>query len=169
MRSRLLLLFAAFFALVVVVVALPAAGEPGRVTVAVLRFENNTGDVALAWLGGGIAETLTTEFAAADRFRVVERAQIEKVVEELRFGLSGLVDPATAQELGRILGARYVIGGGYQRFAGMLRIDARRIDTASGEVLETTSVTGPEAELFTLQERLARQLMERILASSAGG
>jgi len=128
-------------------------------TLAVLRFNNNTGDESVDWLGAGIAETLTTELAASGKFRVIEKEQIDKVIGELKFELSGLVDPSTAQEIGNILGVEYVILGSYQKISDVYRIMARKVETKSGEVQTTTTVTGPEAEIFDLQEKLAHKML----------
>jgi len=46
---------------------------------------------------------------ARQRFDVIERARLDVVLDELGLGQSGLVDTSTAPQLGRLLGARYVI------------------------------------------------------------
>lgn len=46
---------------------------------------------------------------ARQRFDVVERAALDQVLDEIGLGQSGLVDTRTAPQLGRLLGARYVI------------------------------------------------------------
>lgn len=143
-------------------VTAPELPRQAPAAVAVMTFQNNTGRADMEWLGAGTAETLTTEFAASGKFRVVEKEQIDKVVGELKFELSGLVDPDTAQELGKILGAEHVILGSYQLFRGVLKLNARRIETATGKVFEAAAVTGQEADVFDLQEQLAHVLMEQI-------
>lgn len=46
---------------------------------------------------------------ARQRFDVVERSAMDRVLEEVGLGQSGLVDSATAPRIGRLLGARYVV------------------------------------------------------------
>ena len=52
------------------------SGTFAKTGVAIRDFTNVTGDPDVAWLGAGIAETVTSDLAALDHFRVVDRWRV---------------------------------------------------------------------------------------------
>ena len=98
--------------------AVPSASG-GLPALAVVDFNNVTGDSEVAWLAAGIAETVTTDFAALDHFRVVDRW---RVVQAARRVGASLHDVAAA------VGADLIVAGSYQRNGPHLRITARVVD-----------------------------------------
>ena len=81
-----------------------------RPRVAVLSFENRT-DWWGRQLGASAASQLTVGLVNSGAFAVLERQQVESVYEELYMGQSGAVTPEQAVELGKLLGAEYLITG----------------------------------------------------------
>jgi curli biogenesis system outer membrane secretion channel CsgG len=65
----------------------------------------------------GLTEMLTTSLVQAGRFTVLERAQLEKVLGEQRFGQSGAVTAQSAAEAGRMLGAQVLVFGDVTEYA----------------------------------------------------
>ena len=61
--------------------------------------------------GGVVAERITTELVNAKKFKVIERKEIEKVFEELKLQRAGAIDPAFAKDIGKILGADWIVVG----------------------------------------------------------
>src|SRR3954466_9081178 len=106
------------WALVAAVMAVPAlvAAQSNAPVVAVLYFDNNSIGKDRAdydGLGKGIADLLITDMASNSRVRVVEREKVQKVLEEQNLARAGSVDQNTAVKLGKILGAQYMITGGF--------------------------------------------------------
>ncbi|HUT98362.1 MAG TPA: CsgG/HfaB family protein [bacterium] len=88
-----------------------------------------------------ISETFRTEVVSSYSFAMVERAQIGKVMEELAFQQSGIVDANTAVELGRIVGADYVGIGSVNQISGSYSIAVRLVS------VETSLVVGAAVEM----------------------
>lgn len=65
----------------------------------------------------GLTEMLTTSLVKAGRFTVLERAQLDKVLGEQRFGQSGAVTPESAAQAGRMLGAQVLVFGDITEYA----------------------------------------------------
>ena len=128
--------------------------------IAVLPFKNLSNDKKLNWLSEGIAESITTEFAKDKRFKIVERSQIDKIFKELTFQQTEFVDPQTAHELGKILGCDFIITGSFQKLERRIKVDARRIESETGKVYEAISVTGSQDNIFALQGKLTKKLLE---------
>lgn len=70
-------------------------------------------------LSGVLRELFTTEISERShgKLRLVERARMNDVKGELAFQQSGDVDGATAQKVGKLLGAKYMLTGKITRFA----------------------------------------------------
>ena len=135
--------------------------------IAVMDFENASREKSLDWLGGGIAETLTTELSRIPDFSLVERSRLNDALKELKFERTQFVDPAGAQKMGKLLGAQSIVVGSYQRFEDNLRILARLVDVETGLVKAPTRVDGPYKQLFALQIDTAKNLVHEIKGSLA--
>src|SRR5262249_31177228 len=107
--------------------------------------------------GRTFAERLLSGFKA--RFDLVERAQLGKVLDELKLEASGLAatDPRY-REVGRLAKVRYLVVGSIARVGG-ISVDARLVDVRTGLIVQTGTVTGatPE-EALALLPRLAHVL-----------
>jgi len=64
-----------------------------------------------AKLGASVAEGVTSRLVEMGGMKVFTRRQLQQVLEEQKFQMSGLVDPKTAVRIGRLVGVRYVITG----------------------------------------------------------
>src|SRR5262245_65684132 len=71
-------------------------------------------------------------------------------------------DEKFATRVGREVGARGIIGGGYQRIGEMLRITARFVEVATGEVLKTVKIDGRMSEVFDLQDKIVHDLSRNL-------
>ena len=131
----------------------PAPGTPPG-TVAVVPFSNISQQPSDDWIGDGIAETVRGDLQALG-LSVLERAVVGAVHEPVA---GETVDEQASVRLGRRLGVRWVVSGGYQRVGDRLRITARFVDVASGAVVQTAKVDGRVDELFALQDRIVAEL-----------
>ena len=133
-----------------------------RHTVAVLPFQNH-GDTQYDAFVSGLADMLTTSLGQTARLTVIERVQIETAMLNFNLEMSGAIDPETAVEVGAWLGADAVVLGSFLRFGSIYRIDARMIDSETGEVLAAHSQSGPEDAVMGLVDELGASLVDRFL------
>ncbi len=132
-------------------------------TVAVLYFENLSASSDYDPLQKGLAQMLITDLAKAKKLKVVERLKLQKLLEELQFGTTGLVDQATAPRVGKLLGARKLIKGGFTDLSDdNFRIDASLAETATTEVLQLEQITGQLNALFRLEKQLAFKIIDEL-------
>lgn len=68
-------------------------------------------------LGSGVADIFSNEAFRSGQFVLTERAEISKVLREQDLALSGRVDPQTAADAGRIMGAELIILGSLSEFS----------------------------------------------------
>jgi curli biogenesis system outer membrane secretion channel CsgG len=122
-------------------------------TVAVMYFTNSalTNHDDFAPLSKGIADMLVTTLAGNPGIRVVERDQLQKVLEELNLSASDRVDKDAAVRLGKILGARHLLMGGFviDRKESM-RIDLRAVNVETSQVEYVESVSGKAENVLAL-------------------
>lgn len=138
--------------------AVPAAAG-GAHSLAVLEFSNLSRDPESDWLGMGLAETLTADLKKLKSVRVVSR---ERVQAAARSQPAETTEAGSLAELGRKLGAKWVVAGSFQRAGNRLRITPRVVETASGEVTATSKVDGNWEDVFALQDRVVTDLTQAL-------
>ncbi len=152
-------------ALAAVAFATPARAQDAadrRPTLAVMFFSNGaigSQNEELAPLSKGIADMLITQLAANPGIRVVERDQLEKLLQEQNLSTGGRVDKETAVKVGRILGAHHMIFGGFVTDPkGRMRLDARAVNVETSEIEHVESVPGKTDDLMEMIDKLATKL-----------
>ena len=110
-------------AILAVLLALPGhAFAQAKIKVAIWEFENHA--ESHWWffkdMGPAARNQIDTEFSESkvlsDKFSVVERDMLNLVLKEQGLATSGAVDPASAAKVGKILGVKYIILGGIDKF-----------------------------------------------------
>jgi len=103
-----------------------------KTTVAVVEFADLEGNVTN--FGRFMAEELITRLHETEKFKVIERQLLNQVIKEQKLTLSGIVDPASAKQLGRVLGVDAIVSGSITDLGKTLRVNARLISTETGEI-----------------------------------
>lgn len=112
--------------------------ETGRKRrIAVLEFTDLQGQVTN--FGRYLSEELITRLYDSNKFKVVERQLLNKVIAEQKLSLTGVVDPASAKKLGSVLGVDAIVSGTIADRGDTLKINARLIDTETGEVFSAAA------------------------------
>src|SRR4051812_23465743 len=125
----------------IAVVSPAMAHAQAKPVVAVLYFDNNSigkdrGDYE--GVGKGIADMLITDMASSASVQVVERERVQALLTEQSLTKAGTIDPQTAIRLGKIIGAQYMITGGFMSDGrGTFVLTARAIN------VQTSAITNP--------------------------
>jgi curli biogenesis system outer membrane secretion channel CsgG len=88
----------------------PPKPHESRMKVAVADFEDKSG-YGREQVGRPAADILATRLVDSDQFRVFERQKLSAALDELKLGQSGIVDPTTAQKVGKQIGVEYMFYG----------------------------------------------------------
>lgn len=123
-------------------------------TIAILYFDNSSGNAQLDALKKGLADMLISDLSNLKMLRVVEREKLEEVMAELKLSSGREFDPATRQKLGNLLGAETILFGSYFDMMGQFRMDARIVKTETGEILKSEGVSGVTADFMKLEKQL---------------
>ena len=158
--ARLLLLSTAIASATSLCEAQGAPAQDSRPGIAVFPLvnggsysKNKQEDLNLLSLG--LQQSLINELAVNTNLRVVDRGTLRDLLREQDLGASGRVDPQTAARLGKIVGARYIITGGFIDLYGEMQINGRIIDVSTSEVVRSAQVQGNKKKLFGLLSQLA--------------
>ncbi|MBL8137403.1 MAG: protein kinase [Acidobacteria bacterium] len=138
-----------------------APARPQGRSVAVLAFANLTGNPADDWLGQGMAESLTADFAKVRGLRSISREQIFDVQRSAGALTGRMEDERQSIELGRRLGATWVVAGAVQRLGDRVRVTAQTIAVDEGRTVSSTKLDGTLNDVFDLQDRLVEELVRQ--------
>jgi TolB-like protein len=162
---------------VVAGLALPAAAalaqKEGKPTVAIMFFNNNAygaGARDFDGLSKGIADFLITEMASNSNIRVVERDQVQKLIDEQKLVTNGVVDRESAVKVGKLLGAQHMVFGGFMADPkGNVRIDARAVDVGTSEIEYTERVQDKADNIMSLIGVLASRMNKGMMLPARTG
>jgi len=122
---------------------------PDKPSIAVLPFDNMSGDPEQEFFADGIAEDVIT---ALSRFR-----SLFVIARNSSFTYKGsAVDIA---QVARELGVRYVVEGSVRKAGNRVRITAQLIDAISGRHLWADRFDGSLGDVFELQDRITEQIV----------
>ncbi len=157
--KRLLHIFLLFF--FGVAVSFAQGSDFQKQKIAVLDFQMQGDGYETPDMGKIVAEWLITSLVKNGRFDVIERRLLEKVLEEQRVVMSGLVQEERASRLGNLLGAGVLITGTVMKLKDFTEINARIIDVSSGSIIAAESVkSGTTAKLQALILQMADKIMQ---------
>ena len=142
-----------------------SAQADGPPTIAISDLSNDTGDPTFDSAGPGLASILITRFARTESVQVVERGRLREVLAEIDLGASGAVDPSTAAQAGKLLGADYVVLGSiFTVRLPAIAVSVRIVAVQTGEVVVAEEVAGEVGErgeeFFVLVDELAFALLD---------
>jgi eukaryotic-like serine/threonine-protein kinase len=141
----------------------PASAADGRRSLAVLYFDNVTGDPSLDWLRTGLTDMLVTNLSQSEGLRVLSTQRLYQILEESGHrddrSLSGQVVSTVARQAQ----ATTALVGSFVRAGERIRIHASLQDPATGDVIASERVEGdPESGLFVLVDELTTRLRKRL-------
>lgn len=139
-----------------------AGAAPAEGTVAVFPFRFEGADPELAPLGRALAQLTVTDLMITGRLRVLERMQVQLLLDELRLAEEGYVDPATAARSGRLLGADRIVQGSVDAVQEQVDILATVVPTQTGAAGPPVSESDALQEIFRLQKWFVLALHEAL-------
>lgn len=121
---------------------------PDKPSVAVLPFDNLSGDVDQEYFADGVVEALTAALSRIRSFFVIARNSA--------FAYKG--KPTNVRDIGRELGVGYILEGSVQRSGDRVRITVQLIETHTGAHIWAEKYDGSMDDIFDLQDRITEQV-----------
>ena len=138
--------------------------QPKPNTVAVFPFRYAGSNPDLQPLGRGMTHLMITDLAKVTRLTLLEREQVQALVDELALSEGGRVDPATGARSGRLLRASEVVQGSLQEGANQnqIQVDATVVSATNASVLASGQAADQLQQLFTIQKAVLFRLLEQL-------
>ena len=123
-----------------------------RTSIAVLPFDNMSGDPEQTYFSDGMTEEIIGKLAQIDGLRVISRTTVEHHKE------AGLDVPAIARELN----VGFLLEGSVRKSANRIRVAAQLIQTSDDSHLWADSFDADLDDIFTVQETIARNIVNAL-------
>ncbi|HKS72381.1 MAG TPA: protein kinase [Terriglobales bacterium] len=133
------------------------SGSPQRVSriinsLAVLPFENASGDPGHEYLSDGITGSLIDNLATLPKLRVIAQSTVSRYK-------SRQIDP---QVVGRELNVRAVLTGRIMQSGGSLRIGTELVDVATGSRIWGAQYDRQPGDIFVVQDEISNEISQRL-------
>ncbi len=126
-----------FLSLFILLIVFAGAQE---IIVSVSDFNVESENSKLKYIGKGISTLVAGELRRTKTIKLLERSQMNKIMEEQKLSLSGMVDEAHQVELGKLMAADYIVFGEIIDMGNSLLISVRMADVATTEVVWEDSI-----------------------------
>jgi TolB-like protein len=125
-----------------------------KMTIAVMDLQPQGVDPAIART---LSEIMRTELLNTGRFEVLERAQMDRLIEEMKLQQTGLTDAQDAAELGKMLNVEKLIIGSIGQMGNTYQINVRLVDVG-----KAVTEVAERAECPSREERLPETITDLI-------
>jgi TolB-like protein len=133
-----------------------------QTTVAVGDFENRSERMFLDSWAQKIPQFLQSELSGNPDIELVERRNLQILMDEKALSQSGLIDSSAAKAVGRLAHAQYLITGSVDEADGRIRIDAQVINTSTGKVFNEKVQSESDDHLNDMVKLLAVNLKHQL-------
>jgi len=137
---------------------LPKEVVDSRMRLAVYPFEHKG---IISEESGIFLDLLTLALQHQERFQLIDRTLMDRILKEQKLSLTQLIDQDTAVKAGRIMSAQAIVTGSIMKTGGGIELIGRMIDTETSEIVATEKIysdkAGTEGMNF-LAQALAAQL-----------
>jgi adenylate cyclase len=127
----------------------PALPLPDKPSIAVLPFDNLSGDPEQEYLADGISENIISALSNISKMFVIARNST--------FTYKG--KPVKVQQVSRELGVRYVLEGSVQKAGDLLRVTAQLVDATTGNHLWSERYDRELKDIFVLQDDITKKII----------
>jgi adenylate cyclase len=133
----------------------PALALPDKPSLAVLPFQNMSGDPEQEYFADGMVEEIITALSRVRAFFVIARNS--------SFTYKG--KPVDVKQVGRELGVRYVLEGSVRKAASRVRIACQLIEAETNHHLWADRFEGTLEDIFGMQDRVTESIVGALVPS----
>lgn len=128
-----------FFILALLALCAPLPAQ--EIILSVSDFSVESDNTSYKFLGKGLSTLVAGELRRTKTVKILEREQLNRIIEEQKLTLSGLLDESKQVEIGQLLSADYIVFGQIIDMAAAVLISVRMADIETGEVVWEDSMT----------------------------
>ncbi len=148
----------------------PEDAVGAKPSIAVLYFENNTGNPQLDWLRTGLTDMMVTDLSQSPDLEVLGTDRLVQILAQMGRQDDKVMSADVMQEIARRAGVKTVLVGSYVKAGDTIRINLRMQEAASGRIITSERVeANGESNLFPMMDDLTRRIKARLTLPGAGG
>ncbi|MCK5152840.1 MAG: PEGA domain-containing protein [Spirochaetales bacterium] len=121
-----------------------------QINVAVINFENQTGSNGLGYLSSSLADSLSATLSQNNDISIVERGQLEKIMDEVKLELSGIMKESNLSSFGELVKANVLLIGSYTGDPQKIVVNLKAVDVGTAKILYGRVITAPLSTLFDI-------------------
>ncbi len=134
-------------------------------SLAVMPFQNASGDQSWDWLGPSLADMLSTDVGQSSHLRTVSPDRVQQVFHDLRIAPNSAVDSLTLGRVAEFTNADTLVWGQYTRLGDRIRIDATLQDRKHNRTIQVKSEAANQQDLSAAVDRLAGMIRQNLALS----
>jgi tetratricopeptide (TPR) repeat protein/predicted Ser/Thr protein kinase len=138
---------------------------PPALSLAVMPFQNASGDQSWDWLGPSLADMLSTDVGQSSHLRTVSPDRVQQVFHDLRIAPNSVVDSLTLGRVAEFTNADTLVWGQYTRLGDQIRIDATLQDRKHNRTIQVKSEAANQQDLSAAVDRLAGMIRQNLALS----
>jgi len=137
----------------------------GKISIAVMPFQNRTNDTIWNVWQDGIQDILITKLSNAEELRVRQTETIASLIQSKGLTNYASITPSIASTLSQKLEANVLISGSIKQAGATIRIDAQLIDSKTGEVYKSFQLDGTAEKILPTIDSLSAMVKNFLVIS----
>jgi len=143
----------------------PPKTEPA-ISLAVMPFQNASGDDSWDWLGPSLSDMLSTDVGQSSHLRTVPPDRMQQVLHDLRIAPNSPIDSTSLGRVADFTNADTLVWGQYTKLGDQIRIDATVQDRKHNRTTKVKSEASDQKDLPQAVDRLAAMIRQNLSLSS---
>ena len=131
-------------------------------SLAVMPFQNASGDESLDWLGPSLADMLSTDIGQSSHLRTVSPDRVQQVFHDLRLTSNAIVDSSTLGRVAEFTNADTLVWGRYTRLGDQVRIDANLQDRKHNRTIQLKAEANSQKDISGAVDRLSESIRQNL-------
>ncbi|MFQ5641337.1 MAG: protein kinase [bacterium] len=141
--------------------------KPGTIdqqnSIAVMYFENLTGDPALDWIEAGMVEMLTANLGRFENLNVLSSQRLFDIMRQVSGKEATQIDRVTASRIAKKAGVRTMLLGSVIGTPEQMRLNTQLVEVATGRLVGSEVLdAGADRSLFSVVDSLTHQVAGRL-------
>jgi eukaryotic-like serine/threonine-protein kinase len=134
-------------------------------SLAVIPFQNTSGDASWDWLGPSLADMLSTDVGQSAHLRAVSSDRVQQVFHDLRIAPNSIVDSTVLGRVAEFTNADTLVWGQYTKLGDQIRIDATLQDRKHNRTIQVKAEAVNQQDLSAAVDRLAGMIRQNLALS----
>jgi len=143
-----------------------ASAVQGPVTsLAIIPFQNGSGDPSLDWLSSSLSENLSSDIGQSAHLHLVSPARLQQVLHDLHISPQSQLDLSQLKRIAEFTNANTVVFGQYAKFGDQIRVNATVNDLKNDRQYQVATDVASEKDLLAGLTKLADEVRQKLASS----